>query len=140
MQKIVLKIGTNLLTQEDGSLNFEFIKKISQEIKRLHTNKKEVVIVTSGAVAAGRENLKFGRSDKETLHERQALAAVGQGSLMQKYYKAFTIEHKTIIAQILLQYQDFENLETIQNTHNTLKLLLSKCVVPIVNENDVEKN
>lgn len=137
MNRVVIKIGTNLLTLEDGKLNLEFIAKIAREIKRLYTNDKEVILVTSGAVAAGRGNLNFGRSDNESLNERQALAAVGQGSLMQKYYKAFTIEHEIIIAQILLESNDFENLDTIQNTHNTIQLLLNKKVLPIVNENDV---
>ncbi|MFH0834534.1 MAG: glutamate 5-kinase [Patescibacteria group bacterium] len=137
MQRVVVKIGTNLLTREDGSLNLEFVEKISREIKRLHTNEIEVVIVTSGAVAAGRGELKIERADSETLHEKQALAAIGQGSLMQKYYKYFTLSEDIIIAQVLLTPHDFENLDTLQNTHNTLKLLLSRKVLPIVNENDV---
>ncbi len=137
MQRVVIKIGTNLLTNKDGSLNRVFVEKIASEIKKLFVNKKEVVLITSGAVAAGRGELKIKRLDNETLHEKQALAAVGQGSLMQKYYKAFTLENKITIAQILLTPHDFENLDTLQNTHNTLKLLLTKKVLPIVNENDV---
>ncbi|MFH0776380.1 MAG: glutamate 5-kinase [Patescibacteria group bacterium] len=137
MQRVVVKIGTNLLTRENGSLNLEFIEKVSREIKRLHANEVEVVIVTSGAVAAGRGELKLNRAEVETLHEKQALAAVGQSNLMQKYYKYFSLENKVIIAQILLTPHDFENLDTLQNTHNVLKLLLAKKVVPIVNENDV---
>ena len=136
MNRVVIKIGTNLLTREDGSLNLEFIEKVSKEVKRLHSNEIEVVIVTSGAVAAGRGELKIDRVDTETLHEKQALAAVGQGSLMQKYYKYFSLESKVVVAQILLTPHDFENLDTLQNTHNVLKLLLAKKVVPIVNEND----
>lgn len=137
MQRVVVKIGTNLLTSEDGSLNSDFIEKTAREIKKLMANKKEVIIVTSGAVAAGRGELRIERADNETLHEKQALAAIGQSNLMQKYYKAFSIGNGITIAQILLQSHDFENLDTLQNTHNTLKLLLSKKVVPIVNENDV---
>ncbi|MCF7845745.1 MAG: glutamate 5-kinase [Candidatus Peribacteraceae bacterium] len=137
MSRVVIKIGTNLLTLEDGSLNSEFIEKISREIKKLVTNGSEVALVTSGAVAAGRGELKIDRVDNETLHEKQALAAVGQGSLMQKYYKYFTLGEDIRIAQILLTPLDFENLDTLQNTHNTLKLLLTRKVLPIVNENDV---
>ena len=137
MERVVIKIGTNLLTREDGSLNFDFIGKIAREVKKLFVNKKEVILVTSGAVAAGRGELKIERVDSETLHEKQALAAVGQSNLMQKYYKAFTLGSEITIAQILLQPQDFENLDSLQNTHNTLKLLISKNVLPIVNENDV---
>jgi len=137
LQRIVIKIGTNLLTNENGNLNRVFVEKIASEIKKLFVNKKEVVLITSGAVAAGRGELKIERLDNETLHEKQALAAVGQGSLMQKYYKAFTLENKITIAQILLTPHDFENLDTLQNTHNTLKLLIAKKVLPIVNENDV---
>ncbi|MBU1089472.1 glutamate 5-kinase [Patescibacteria group bacterium] len=137
MERIVIKIGTNLLTREDGSLNTDFIEKIAREVKKLFMNKKEALIVTSGAVAAGRGELKIKRTDSETLHEKQALAAVGQSNLMQKYYKAFTLGCGITIAQILLTPHDFENLETLQNTHNSLKLLLSKKVLPIVNENDV---
>ncbi|MFH1375884.1 MAG: glutamate 5-kinase [Patescibacteria group bacterium] len=137
MNRVIVKIGTNLLTQKDGSLNLDFIVKIAREVKRLHANKKEVVIVTSGAVAAGRGELKITRRETENIHEKQALAAVGQGSLMQKYYKAFTLENKITIAQVLLTALDFENLDTLQNAHNAIKLLLSHNVVPIVNENDV---
>lgn len=137
MQRVVIKIGTNLLTKEDGNLNLEFIEKIADEVKKLFVNKKEVILVTSGAVAAGRGELKIEKADCETLHEKQALAAIGQGSLMQKYYKAFTLGNEITIAQVLLQPHDFENLDTLQNTHNTLKLLISKQVLPIVNENDV---
>lgn len=118
-------------------LNTDFIEKIATQVKRLLTNKQEILIVTSGAVAAGRGEMHLVRRDAETLHEKQALAAIGQGTLMQRYYKIFTIKHKTIIAQVLLQAHDFENLDTLQNTHNTLKLLISKEVVPIINENDV---
>lgn len=137
MQRVVIKIGTNLVTREDGSLNLEFIEKIAREIQKLSANKTEIALVTSGAVAAGRSELKIDRVDNETLHEKQALAAVGQGSLMQKYYKYFTLENKITVAQILLTPHDFENLDTLQNTHNTLKLLLAQKVLPIVNENDV---
>ncbi len=135
LNRIVVKIGTTLLTDENGQLNTDFLAKIARDIKRLHTNQKEVVLVTSGAVAAGRSELKFGAH--ETLGERQALAAVGQSLLMERYHKAFTKEHRITIAQVLLQAHDFENLDTLQNTHNSLKLLLGKGVLPIVNENDV---
>ncbi len=137
MERVVIKVGTNLLTREDGSLNTDFIEKIANELKKLLLNKKEVVLVTSGAVAAGRGEFKIDRRDSETLHEKQSLAAIGQSNLMQKYYKAFTMGNEIIIAQILLQAHDFENLDTLQNTHNVIKLLLTKKVLPIVNENDV---
>lgn len=137
MNRFVIKVGTNLLTCSDGALNTDFIGKLAREIKRLRANKKELILVTSGAVAAGRGELQHSKNENETLPERQALAAVGQGSLMQKYYREFTRERGITIAQILLQTHDFENLDTLQNTHNTLKLLLSKNVLPIVNENDV---
>jgi glutamate 5-kinase len=137
LKRVVIKIGTNLLTRGDGSLNLEFLEQISREIKRLRSNDVEIVIVTSGAVAAGRGELKMERVDSETLHEKQALAAVGQSNLMQKYYKYFSLENGITLAQILLTPHDFENLDTLQNTHNVLKLLLAKKVVPIVNENDV---
>jgi len=137
MNRVVIKIGTNLLTNEDGSLNLEFIEKISREVKRLRSNDIEIVIVTSGAVASGRDELKMDRFDSETLHEKQALAAIGQSNLMQKYYKYFSLESGITLAQVLLTPHDFENLDTLQNTHNVLKLLLAKKVVPIVNENDV---
>jgi glutamate 5-kinase len=137
MQRIVVKIGSSLLERENGCLNTEFIENISKQIKRLHTNKKEVILVTSGAVAAGREDLKQKKRDTESIHEKQALAAIGQGSLMQKYFRIFTKENGIHVAQILLQLHDFENLDTVQNTHNVLKLLLKRGVLPVVNENEV---
>ncbi|MDD3066959.1 MAG: glutamate 5-kinase [Candidatus Gracilibacteria bacterium] len=137
MQRIVVKIGSQLLTRENGWLNIEFLEKLVKEIKRLHTNKKEVILITSGAVAAGREELKQKIHPGETLHEKQALAAIGQSSLMRKYHHIFTKENDIHVAQILLQLHDFENLDTVQNTHNVLKLLLRRGVLPVVNENEV---
>jgi glutamate 5-kinase len=137
MQKIVIKIGTNLLTQKTGELNLKFIEKIAREIQRLHTNKKEVLLVTSGAVAAGRGEIKREINTEETIAERQALAAIGQSRLMQNYYQIFTLNYKVTIAQVLLTANDFENLDALQNMHNVIKSLLMKKVLPIINENDV---
>lgn len=135
-KRVVIKVGTNLLTLADGKLNTEFMARLAREIKRVLTSDVEVVLVTSGAVAAGRGELAFD-SVEETLSQKQALAAVGQSVLMQRYYEAFTHEHGIPIAQILLTAHDFDNLDTLQNTHNALRLLLKKKVLPIVNENDV---
>ena len=137
MQRIVVKIGSSLLEKEKGWLNTAFLENLAKQIKRLQANKKEVILLTSGSVAAGREDLGEAQRDDESLHEKQALAAIGSGSLMQKYYRIFTRENEMRVAQILLQTHDFENLDTIQNAHNTIKILLKKKVLPIVNENEV---
>ncbi|MEK5061235.1 glutamate 5-kinase [Paenibacillus sp. FSL H7-0326] len=132
--RIVVKIGSSSLTTDSGSLNHEAVSFYASEIAALHQAGHEVLLVTSGAVAAG-----FGHIGYETrpklLHEKQAAAAVGQALLMQAYQQAFAHHHiKT--AQILLTRTDFTNRKRMGNAGMTIDELLKQNVIPVINEND----
>lgn len=138
MRRFVIKVGTNLLTQVDNLLAVDFLRGLVCEFKDLLGCQIELILVTSGAVAAGRGELGAERgAGAESLVDKQVLAAVGQSSLMQQYYREFTLAHQVKVAQVLLSVYDFENPTSIKNTQNTLECLLGKRILPIVNENDV---
>ncbi|MBF0627029.1 MAG: glutamate 5-kinase [Magnetococcales bacterium] len=133
-RRVVVKIGSNLLTGGGEGLRPEWIAARAREIARLMEQGKRVVVVTSGAVAAGRPLLKLNRP-LASLQEKQAAAAAGQGVLMRHYEEAF--ESLGIhVAQALLTRDDVENRQRYLNARDTLKTLLELGLVPIVNEND----
>ena len=132
--RMVVKIGTNLLTAADGSLNQERIESLVDAIVQIKTGDDEVVIVTSGAIGAGMGKLKI-ESRPKSLKEKQALAAIGQPLLMDIYQTAFS-EKGITIAQVLLTRHDFIDRQRYLNARNTLVRLLEWDVVPIINEND----
>ncbi|MBI5152767.1 glutamate 5-kinase [Candidatus Peregrinibacteria bacterium] len=131
---IVIKVGTALVTKENNSLDTDFLKSFVKQIAELKKSGAKVLIVTSGAVASGRSELVFKREDN--IPCKQALAAVGQGILMNVYRNLFS-RHNIATAQVLLTNLDFKNRESFINTRNTLDLLMRFDVIPIINENDV---
>jgi glutamate 5-kinase len=131
---IIIKIGSSSLTNKQGTLDTANLARIAGEVAELIKSKKKVIIVTSGAIVSGTEQLKLGRKPK-TIPEKQAAAAVGQGLLMRQYAKAFEA-FGISVAQILLTRDEISNREKYINTRNTLNALLSMGVVPIINEND----
>lgn len=133
--RFVIKLGTSLLTTEQHQLDVVFLKNIVSQITALKKAGHEIVLVSSGAVAAGRSELKFER-EKKNIPFRQALAAVGQGLLMKTYHDFFAKEGFSV-AQALLTNYDFTNRENFLNTKNVFEVMLKKSVIPIVNENDV---
>ncbi len=132
--KIVIKIGTNILTDRNGEVDKKRISKLVREVARLHKAKNEIVIVTSGAIGAGMGKMKLYHRPA-SLKEKQALAAIGQPLLMDIYKDAFQ-EQKIITAQVLLTRQDFDDRKKFLNAKNTLFALLKLGVIPIINEND----
>lgn len=134
-RRIIIKIGTNLLTHEDNHLNDQFIANVASQMAALKAQGNEVVLVSSGATTAGRSRLQTTKETKN-IPFKQALAAVGQGLLTHRYKKAF-IEHKVTIAQVLLTNHDFTHRTKYLNILHTLELLLRFDVLPIINENDV---
>jgi glutamate 5-kinase len=130
----VVKIGSSVLTREDGSLDTECLACLAGQVNELRLHGKRVVLVSSGAIAAG-----LGAMDKhcrpEGLPELQAAAAVGQCNLMRAYEDLFQ-HYQTHAAQILLTVEDIENRTRYLNVRNTLRSLLESGMVPIVNEND----
>ena len=134
IQKIVVKVGTSTLTNEDGSLNIEKIKKIVSELSNLSNKGYDVVLVTSGAVGAGMGKLNMTERPK-TLSEKQALASVGQVALTHLYQLLFQ-EYGKIIGQILLTRGDFSDRRRYLNARNVCNTLLKNKIIPIINEND----
>ena len=132
-KRIVIKIGTNLLTNNLIGLKGEFIQKIASEIAGLKKEGHEVIIVTSGAIGAG--SLELGIKKTRDVEVRQALAAVGQGSVMGAYHTAFS-KHNIHVAQILITYEDFSDRVKYLNLRNCLIKLLVWDVIPVINEND----
>ena len=132
-KRIVAKLGTNLITSGD-LLDMETLGRIVSQVAQLRRDGVEVIVVTSGAVAAGRSRLGVTRRRRDIPY-RQVLAAVGQGQLMQAYDTLFS-QHGIVVAQALLTRRDLSDRLSYLNARNTLLALLSSKVVPIVNEND----
>ncbi len=134
IKRIVLKIGTSSLTNEDGSFNRRLTEYIAAQVARLGKHGKTVIIVSSGAIGIGVEELKMPSRPRE-IPLRQAAAAVGQNILMQEWMAAFN-KHDLKVAQILLTYEAFSNRMTYLNLRNSISALLEAGVIPIINEND----
>lgn len=133
-KKIVIKIGSSTLTSPDGSIDKGFLDSFASQVKALMDQGKKVILVSSGAGAAGANTIgKWSR--KEDLHYKQALCAIGQVELMDSYRRTFD-QYGIHIAQILLTKEDFDSSQRTMNIRNTLFTLLDEGVVPIVNEND----
>ena len=133
MKRLVIKVGTAVLTQ-DGQLALERMKNLVDLIAKLKNEKNlEVILVSSGAVGAGYTSLQL---DKSILANKQALAAVGQPLLLKNYKKRFR-EHNIICAQMLFIADDFDSRKRTANAQNVMEILLSNKVLPIINENDV---
>lgn len=132
--RIVVKIGSNTLTHETGSLDLRRMELLVRILSDFKNAGHEVVLVSSGAVAAGIARLGLKRRP-ETMEEKQALSAVGQAELMQVYEKFFaTYGHN--VGQVLMTKDVVDNPERYNNARNTFKELLRLGVVPIINEND----
>jgi glutamate 5-kinase len=132
-KRVVVKIGSNVLTENNG-LNLSVIRSITRQIARLIENGREVILVSSGAMASGVKKIGLSKRPEE-IPKRQAVSAVGQASLIREYEKAFSRYHKKV-AQILLTSEDLSNRKRYLNARNTLYTLLSWQVVPVINEND----
>ena len=134
-KRIVVKIGSSSLThKETGLLDFVKLEKLVRVLTNLRNQGKEVILVSSGAIAVGRKKLGL-RKEEMTLSKKQACAAVGQAQLMMTYQKIFS-EYNQPVAQILLTKITMMQEENKINAENTFLELLSLGVIPIVNEND----
>ena len=131
---IVVKVGTSTLMHEDGSLNFRRIEDLVRLLADVKNMGKNVVLVSSGAVASGRNRMHI-QAKPQTVPEKQALAAVGQVTLMTIYARIFA-EYGQNIAQILLTRNIVEHDDSRNNVVNTAAKLFEMGVIPIVNEND----
>ena len=133
-RKIVLKFGSNTLADKEGKINPLLLKEFAMQIADLMKNGKQIVIVSSGAQAAGLSTMhKWAR--KRDIHYRQALCAVGQVELMDAWRRAFEATGLHI-AQILLTQEDFGDPIRTLNMRNTLFTLVDEGIIPVINEND----
>ena len=133
-RKIVLKIGSNTLVHSDGSINTEFLTKFADDCAGLIKKGKQLIIVSSGAQVTGLATIS-GWAHKRDVHYRQALCAIGQVELMDRWRLAFR-DHNIHVAQLLLTKDDFEDDHRTLNIRNTMFTLVDENVIPIINEND----
>jgi glutamate 5-kinase len=131
---VVVKVGTNVLTDFNGLLNEERIAKLTEDICRMIAQKKRIVLVSSGAVGAGMGRL--GLTERPTeLSQLQAVAAIGQGKLIETYER-FLNRRGVHSAQVLLTADDLSNRKRYLNARNTIRTILDYGALPIINEND----
>ncbi|MBR4325962.1 MAG: glutamate 5-kinase [Bacteroidales bacterium] len=131
---ITIKIGSNVLTQSDGMLHVERMGNLVKEIADLHAQGHKVILVTSGAVAAGRSMAKNYQA-LDPVSQRQLLSSIGQVKLIDSYKKLFD-QYGILIGQILVTKQDFGTREHYLNMRNCISTLWDNNVIPVVNEND----
>lgn len=134
MQRIVVKLGTSTLTEGTPHLNRQRMLEVSQQIAYLHQAGHELIVVSSGAQAAGRERLGF-PDLSPSVPAKQMLSAVGQGRLMHIYSEIFDF-FNIIVAQVLLTRDDLSDRKRYINARDTLQTLLERRIIPIINEND----
>ncbi|NLY63575.1 MAG: glutamate 5-kinase [Alcaligenaceae bacterium] len=133
-ERIVIKVGSSLVTNDGQGLDNQAIRHWATQIAALRKQNKQIILVSSGAVAEGMARLNW-RTRPKAMNELQAAAAVGQMGLVQAYESAFN-EHNIRAAQILLTHEDLADRERYLNARSTLFTLLELGVIPIVNEND----
>ena len=134
-KRVVVKVGSSTITYANGKRNFSQIDRIARELSDLQNQGKEMILVTSGAVAVGVDRLGLPKKP-DTIPGKQAAAAVGQGVLMHTYEKIFA-DYGQIVAQVLLTKTESLDRHRYTNSRNTFMELIKQRVIPIVNENDV---
>lgn len=132
-KRIVIKFGTNVLTNDEGQISLSRVYSFVEDVYRLKKTGKEIILVTSGAVGLGRNKAKKYCPQTEAL--KQACAAIGQSKLMSIYEDAFE-QYNLLVAQILLIEEDFSQRKQYLSIQETLQNLLDLNVIPIINQND----
>src|SRR6185369_12890686 len=132
--RLVVKVGSSLVTNEGQGLDHAALALWAQQIAELARRKKQVVLVSSGAVAEGMQRLGWKRRPN-ALYELQAAAAVGQMGLVEAYESCFR-QHGLHTAQVLLTHEDLADRKRYLNARSTLRTLLALGVIPVINEND----
>ncbi|MDR1066011.1 MAG: glutamate 5-kinase [Clostridiales bacterium] len=134
VKRIIIKIGTTSLTYPNGRINLRRIERIAWVLTDLRNQGKEVILVTSAAIAVGTERLGLSERPRE-IRDKQAASAVGQAVLMQ-FYENFFMTYNQKVAQILLTKDVTDDAARRSHARNTIDALLKMGVIPIVNEND----
>jgi glutamate 5-kinase len=133
-RRLVVKVGSSLVTNEGQGLDRTALAEWARQIASLRAGGREVVLVSSGAIAEGLQRLGWKRRPR-ALHELQAAAAVGQMGLIQVYESCFS-QHGLMTSQVLLTHEDLADRKRYLNARSTLRTLLTLSVIPIINEND----
>ncbi|MDD4101806.1 MAG: glutamate 5-kinase [Kiritimatiellae bacterium] len=134
-RRIVVKIGTRVITQASGRPDIQIIKSLVKQLAYLQRQGYEILLVSSGAIGAGVEALGL-KSRPTSVPDLQMCAAVGQARLMARYEALFKLE-KIMIGQVLLTHADFQHRIRFANAKRTMEHLIRHNVIPIINENDV---
>jgi len=132
--KIVIKIGTSVLADSSGKVDYSRMKKLVDDVAEIKNKGKDIMLVTSGAIGAGMAELDIKERPRD-VKMQQACAAIGQSVIMAKY-KEFFSKHKINVAQILLSYDTFSDRKKFLNLRNSIQMILKLGAVPIINEND----
>ena len=133
-QRIAVKVGSNVLTRRDGTLDITRMSALVDQIAELRHEGIEVILVSSGAVAAGRSEIRPTRK-LDSVDQRQLFSAVGQAKLINRYYELFR-EHGMAVGQVLTTKENFGTRRHYLNQKNCMTVMLENGVIPIVNEND----
>ena len=133
--RLTIKIGSNVLTRKDGSLDVTRMSALVDQIAWLRNEGHEVILVSSGAVASGRSELKHIQHDLDSVDQRQLFSAVGQAKLINRYFEMFR-EYGIPVGQVLTTKENFSDTEHRTNQENCMRVMLENNVLPIVNEND----
>ena len=134
MKRIVVKVGSNVLTTNKGKLDITRLSSLVDQIAWMREHGYEVILVSSGAVACGRQELHV-EQDLDSVEQRQLFSAMGQVKLVNLYYDLFR-EYGLHIGQVLTMKSNFETGEQYRNQQACIKLMLDNGVIPVVNEND----
>ena len=134
MKRLVVKVGSNVLTTAKGKLDITRLSALVDQIAWMREHDYEVILVSSGAVACGRQEMKVDHQ-LDSVEQRQLFSAMGQAKLMNLYYDLFR-EYHLHIGQILTMKSNFETEEHYRNQQACMELMLDNGVIPIVNEND----
>jgi glutamate 5-kinase len=134
MKRITIKVGSNVLTREDGTLDITRMSALTDQIAELHRRGMEVIVVSSGAVASGRSEV-HPDMELDSVAARQIFSAVGQAKLMNRYYDLFRSQG-IVCGQVLTTKSSLELPEHYENQKGCIESLLSCGIIPIVNEND----
>lgn len=134
MERIVIKVGSNVLTTEKGKLNITRLSSLVDQIAWLKEHRYEVILVSSGAVACGRSELKVEYA-LDSVEQRQLFSAIGQVKLVNLYYDLFR-EYGIHIGQVLTMKENFQAGEQYDNQRACMEVMLDNGVIPVVNEND----
>lgn len=132
--RIAVKIGSNVLTRKDGTLDVTRMSAITDQVAGLCKSGVEVILISSGAVASGRSEIKTPRK-LDSVDQRQLYSAVGQAKLINRYYELFR-EHGIPVGQVLTTKENFGSRRHYLNQRNCMSVMLENGVIPIVNEND----